>query len=177
MTVHLILERGNSTQPPASKKRRPQQSISTPTKSKEGMVHLSCLTAHIMTQEITSTEFAPNSKPSPLHEQCWWYARAHVQDSCTLRKPCNTCKEQHLTVLHHAAQQHNQSILIIQVPSEKLYVDRPSPSGAEDCKNHSDDGKQSMETYAVLDDDSECTSASCTELKTEVCSRNLALAN
>lgn len=130
----------SSAQPPTSK-RRPQQSISTPTKREE-KVHLisilrrtirSGLIAHIVTQRITSSAPAPNSKPSPLkvkwiqeHKQCWWCALAHVPDSCTLRNPYNTCKEQHLTVLHNVAQQCNQSILMVQVPPKKLYMDRPS---------------------------------------------------
>lgn len=85
---------------------------------------------------------------------CWRCARAHVQESCTLKKPCNACKEQHLTVLHYVAQQRNQSILMIQVLSEKLYIDRPSrPTKVmlEFVKVILHNGKQFMETYAILD--------------------------
>ncbi|KAI3360542.1 hypothetical protein L3Q82_002420 [Scortum barcoo] len=43
-------------------------------------------------------------------QRCWKCGRSHKPEVCTLKRPCNTCKEQHLTVLHDAVQQTQKSV-------------------------------------------------------------------
>ncbi len=58
--------------------------------------------------------------------RCWKCGRSHKPDVCTLKRPCNTCKEQHLTVLHEAVQQTQKSVLMVTAPTAKVYLDRPN---------------------------------------------------
>ncbi len=90
--------------------------------------------------------------------RCWKCGRSHKPDVCTLKRPCNTCKEQHLTVLHEAVQQTQKSVLMVTAPTAKVYLDRPNRSSKVMLKVvkvllHNQD--RVMETYAVLDDGSE----------------------
>lgn len=70
-------------------------------------------------------------------------------------QPCNTCKEQHLTVLHDAVQQTQKSVLMVTAPTAKVYLDRPNRSPKVMLKVvkvlfHNQD--RVLDTYAVLDD-------------------------
>lgn len=90
--------------------------------------------------------------------RCWKCGRSHKPDVCTLKRPCNTCKEQHLTVLHDAVQQTQKSVLMVTSPTAKVYLDRPNRSPKVMLKVvkvllHNQD--RVLETYAVLDDGSE----------------------
>ncbi|TWW77718.1 hypothetical protein D4764_12G0011080 [Takifugu flavidus] len=91
-------------------------------------------------------------------QRCWKCGRSHKPEVCTLKRPCNTCKEQHLTVLHNAVQQTQKSVLMVTAPTTKVYLDRPNRSPKVMLKVvkvllHA--GDRVLETYAVLDDGSE----------------------
>lgn len=91
-------------------------------------------------------------------QRCWKCGRSHKPEVCTLKRPCNTCKEQHLTVLHDAVQQTQRSVLMVSTPTGKVCLDRPNRSPKVVLKVvkvllHSHD--RVLETYAVLDDGSE----------------------
>ncbi|TWW54954.1 hypothetical protein D4764_09G0000030 [Takifugu flavidus] len=86
-------------------------------------------------------------------QRCWKCGRSHKPEG-----PCNTCKEQHLTVLHNAVQQTQKSVLMVTAPTTKVYLDRPNRSPKVMLKVvkvllHA--GDRVLETYAVLDDGSE----------------------
>lgn len=71
---------------------------------------------------------------------------------------CNTCKEQHLTVLHDAVQQTQKSVLMVTAPTAKVYLDGPNRFPKVMLKVvkvlfHNQD--RVLDTYAVLDDGSE----------------------
>lgn len=92
--------------------------------------------------------------------KCWRCGRGHKPETCTLKKPCSTCNEQHLLVLHEVALTVNQSILTVNTPSSKVYVGQASHSGrvmlkVVPVKLHY--GKKTLDTHAVLDDGSERT--------------------
>ncbi|KAK0142848.1 hypothetical protein N1851_019212 [Merluccius polli] len=91
-------------------------------------------------------------------QRCWKCGRTHKPEVCTLKRPCNTCKEQHLTVLHDAVQQTQKSVLMVTAPTAKVYLDRPNRSpkvmlNVVKVLLHNQD--RVLETYAVLDDGSE----------------------
>ncbi len=90
--------------------------------------------------------------------RCWKCGRSHKPEVCTLKRPCNTCKEQHLTVLHEAAQQTQKSVLMVTAPTVKVYLDRPNRSPKvmlKVVKVLLHNQGRVLETYAVLDDGSE----------------------
>ncbi|XP_019204872.1 uncharacterized protein LOC109196100 [Oreochromis niloticus] len=94
--------------------------------------------------------------------KCWRCGRNHSADNCTLKKPCSTCGEQHLLVLHGLAKakEQNPSILTMCTASSVIYVDHSSHSGRVMLKVvrvQLHNGKKTMDTYAVLDDGSERT--------------------
>lgn len=91
-------------------------------------------------------------------QRCWKCGRSHKPEVCTLKRPCNTCKEQHLTVLHDAVQQTQKTVLMVTAQTAKVYLDRPNRSPKVMLKVvkvllHSED--RVLETYAVLDNGSE----------------------
>lgn len=91
-------------------------------------------------------------------QRCWKCGRSHKPEVCTLKRPCNSCKEQHLTVLHDAVQQTQRSVIMVSTTTGKVYLDRPNRSPKVMLKVvkvllHSHD--RVLETYAVLDDGSE----------------------
>ncbi|XP_073731871.1 uncharacterized protein [Misgurnus anguillicaudatus] len=91
-------------------------------------------------------------------KRCWKCGRKHTSDSCTLKRTCSTCKELHLTILHDAALQIQQSVLLVNVPSPQVYLDRPNRSQKvmlKIVKVLLHNQEKVMETYAVLDDGSE----------------------
>lgn len=91
-------------------------------------------------------------------KRCWKCGRTHTPDHCTLKKPCTKCKEIHLTILHEAASQIQNNVLLVNVPSLQVYLDRPNRSQKVMLKivkvllHHKE---KAMEAYAVLDDGSE----------------------
>ncbi|XP_038071933.1 uncharacterized protein LOC119740637 [Patiria miniata] len=90
--------------------------------------------------------------------RCWKCGRAHKPDECTLKKPCHTCKQVHLTVLHDAAHKTTSHVFRVQTSSLNVYVDRPiRPHGVMlkvvPVLLHGPAG--TIETYAILDDGSE----------------------
>ena len=91
-------------------------------------------------------------------QRCWRCGRPHKPDVCTLKRPCNVCKEQHLTILHDAVQQTQKSVLMVTAPTTKVYLDRPNRSPKvmlKIVKVLLHNGNRVLETYAVLDDGSE----------------------
>ncbi|KAL6476782.1 hypothetical protein MHYP_G00152810 [Metynnis hypsauchen] len=53
--------------------------------------------------------------------KCWRCGRGHKPESCTLKKPCSTCNEQHLLVLHEVATKACQSLFTFTAPSSMVY--------------------------------------------------------
>lgn len=91
-------------------------------------------------------------------KRCWKCGRNHAPEGCTLKRPCKTCKEQHLTILHDSVQQTRTTVNMVTTPSVKVYLDRPNrPQQVmlKVVKVILRNGDQAMETYAVLDDGSE----------------------
>ena len=99
----------------------------------------------------------------------------HKPDKCTLKKPCNICKELHLTILHNIALQRlttgphvsdrsaagNTLNLLVRAPcpADTLYIDQPNRSPRVMFKVvpvFLINGQQ-RRTYAILDDGSERT--------------------
>ncbi|XP_076857121.1 uncharacterized protein LOC143511024 [Brachyhypopomus gauderio] len=111
------------------------------------------------------TEFAKLStaeKGAWIKEKgkCWRCGRGHKPESCTLKKPCSTCNEQHLLVLHEVATKACQTPFTSIASSSMVYVSQSSHSGRVMVKVipiqlHS--GDKTLDTYAVLDDGSERT--------------------
>ncbi|KAL6483178.1 hypothetical protein MHYP_G00080500 [Metynnis hypsauchen] len=92
--------------------------------------------------------------------KCWRCGRGHKPESCTLKKPCSTCNEQHLLVLHEVATKACQSLFTGTAPSSMVYVSQSSHSRCVMVKVipiqlHS--GDKTLDTYAILDDGSERT--------------------
>ncbi|XP_043969674.1 uncharacterized protein LOC122829297 [Gambusia affinis] len=111
------------------------------------------------------TEFAKLStaeKGTWIKEKskCWRCGRGHKPESCTLKKPCSTCNEQHLLVLHEVATKACQSLFTVATSSSMVYVSQSSHSSRVMVKVvpiqlHS--GGKTLDTYAILDDGSERT--------------------
>ncbi|XP_039856539.1 uncharacterized protein LOC120714406 [Simochromis diagramma] len=94
------------------------------------------------------------------NKRCWRCGRSHQPDSCNLKKPCATCGEQHLQILHEAASRSNKSILTLSTASSMVYLDQVTHSGRVMLKvvpvTLHNNGR-SLSTYAILDDGSERT--------------------
>lgn len=91
-------------------------------------------------------------------KRCRRCGRNHTTDQCTLKRPCKTCKEVHLTVLHESVQATKQVAATISLASTKVYLDRPNRSPKvmlKVVKVLLHNRNRVMETYAVLDDGSE----------------------
>ncbi|XP_073715795.1 uncharacterized protein [Misgurnus anguillicaudatus] len=57
---------------------------------------------------------------------CWRCGRTHKPEACTLKKPCQVCKQQHLTVLHEVCSQDAKKVLMVSAAPDTIYIDRPS---------------------------------------------------
>ncbi|KAG7457240.1 hypothetical protein JOB18_014039 [Solea senegalensis] len=91
-------------------------------------------------------------------KRCRKCGRNHTEDRCTLKRPCKTCKETHLTVLHESVQETKRKVYTVSVLPTKVYLDRPNRSQRvmlKVVKVLLHNGDRRMETYAVLDDGSE----------------------
>jgi len=91
-------------------------------------------------------------------KRCRKCGRNHTEDRCTLKRPCKTCKETHLTVLHESVQETKQKVYTVSLFPTKVYLDRPNRSQRvmlKVVKVLLHNGDRRMETYAVLDDGSE----------------------
>lgn len=94
-------------------------------------------------------------------KRCRNCGRNHPENKCTLKRPCKTCKEVHLTVLHEAVQEPPQGpskTYAVSLHPTKVYLDRPNRSPRvmlKVVKVLLHNGDRVMETYAVLDDGSE----------------------
>lgn len=92
--------------------------------------------------------------------KCWRCGRKHSPEQCTLKKPCSTCGDQHLSVLHDLVEAKKRDPNILTVSTSMVYLDYSSHSGRVMLKvvpiqlHH---GGKSLDTFAVLDDGSEKT--------------------
>ena len=122
-------------------------------------------------------EFSPSQLRTWIekNDRCYRCARCHKPDNCTLKKPCNICKELHLTILHNIVPQPstgphgseksatgNTLNLLVRAPcpADTLYVDQPNRSPRVMLKVvpvFLINGRQRLRTYAILDDGSERT--------------------
>ena len=115
---------------------------------------------HYLNTCVDFAKLANNSRADWIKEKkrCWRCGRGHTPDDCTLKKPCSTCGEQHLSVLHDVARTAN--VLTMNASPSTVYMDQISHSGRVMLKVvpvclHN--GKKTFSTYAVLDDGSERT--------------------
>lgn len=106
------------------------------------------------------TEFKKLSKADIVKwikekDRCLKCGRTHKMDKCTLKRPCNICKEVHLTVLHDVSAIKSATVMLTSSPSDLIYMDKPNRF----CKVmlkvvnvylHS--GEKTLATHAVLDD-------------------------
>ncbi len=91
-------------------------------------------------------------------KRCWKCGRTHTPDSCTLKRTCTTCKELHLTILHDPALQIQKCVLLTNIPTPQVYLDRPNRSQKvmlKIVKVLLHNREKVIEAYAVLDDGSE----------------------
>lgn len=91
-------------------------------------------------------------------KRCWKCGRNHTEDRCTLKCPCKTCKETHLTVLHESIQETEWKVYTVSLLPTKVYLDQPNRSQKimlKVVKVLLHNGNRKMETYPVLDDGSE----------------------
>ncbi|XP_028306550.1 uncharacterized protein LOC114465615 [Gouania willdenowi] len=90
--------------------------------------------------------------------RCFKCGRNHAAQDCNLKRPCKTCKELHLTILHDYIQQIQTNVNMITTPTARIYLDRPNRSQhvmLKVVKVILRNGDRALETYAVLDDGSE----------------------
>ncbi|XP_034555777.1 uncharacterized protein LOC117824414 [Notolabrus celidotus] len=88
-------------------------------------------------------------------KRCWKCGRNHDAEACNLKRPCKTCKEQHLTILHDSAHQMQTSVQMVNTPPIRVYLDRPNQPQQimlKVVKVILSNGDQTLEMYAVLDD-------------------------
>ncbi|XP_039516235.1 uncharacterized protein LOC120470711 [Pimephales promelas] len=91
---------------------------------------------------------------------CWRCGRNHKPEACTLKKPCQVCKQQHLTVLHEVCSQEAKKVLMVSAAPNTIYVDRPSRPNKVMLKLvqvRLYNAEHSLEGFAILDDGSERT--------------------
>ncbi|KAK7945263.1 hypothetical protein WMY93_000991 [Mugilogobius chulae] len=91
---------------------------------------------------------------------CWRCGRNHSPEACTLKKPCNTCKQLHLTVLHEVSQPEPKRVLMVSAAPDTVYVDRPSRPQRVMLKLvrvRLYNAEHSLDGFAILDDGSERT--------------------
>lgn len=88
-------------------------------------------------------------------ERCRRCGRIHKRDKCTLKKPCNICKELHLTILHDVNSNKSATVMFTSSPLELLYMDKLNRSHKVILKVVSVNlhhGERTLKTYAILDD-------------------------
>ncbi len=93
-------------------------------------------------------------------KRCWRCGQFHAVESCNLKRPCRICKELHLTVLHDSIKDTTNAVLIISLPSTRVYLDRPNRTPRvmlKVVKVLLHNGNHTMEAHAILDDGSERT--------------------
>uniref|UniRef100_A0AAV2M4Z4 Uncharacterized protein n=1 Tax=Knipowitschia caucasica TaxID=637954 RepID=A0AAV2M4Z4_KNICA len=91
-------------------------------------------------------------------DRCFKCGRNHKAAACTLKRPCKTCKETHLTVLHDVIQELSQRVLTVSHREPTVYIEQPrSPQRVllKIVKVLLQHGNRTLETFAVLDDGSE----------------------
>ncbi|XP_005167247.1 uncharacterized protein [Danio rerio] len=91
---------------------------------------------------------------------CFRCGRNHKPEACTLKKPCNICQNQHLTVLHDVNMQEPNKVLMVSTSADTIYLDRPNrPQQVmlKVVKVLLHNARHSLEAYALLDDGSERT--------------------
>ncbi|KAK7918811.1 hypothetical protein WMY93_010095 [Mugilogobius chulae] len=91
-------------------------------------------------------------------DRCCKCGRNHKATACTLKRPCKTCKEIHLTVLHDTIQELSQKVLMVSNQKSTVYIEKPrSPQRVllKIVKVLLQHGGRTLETFAVLDDGSE----------------------
>ncbi|XP_069378750.1 uncharacterized protein [Paralichthys olivaceus] len=87
--------------------------------------------------------------------RCTKCGRTHKMDKCTLKRPCNVCKEIHLTILHDLHISKSATVMFASSPSELFYVDQPNRSCKVMLKVVNvliHNGDKTLKTHAVLDD-------------------------
>lgn len=57
---------------------------------------------------------------------CFRCGRNHKPEACTLKKPCNICQKQHLTVLHDVNMQEPNKVLMVSTSADTIYLDHPN---------------------------------------------------
>ena len=107
--------------------------------------------------KLTTTQITAWIKDN---KRCWKCGRGHQPDNCTLKKPCATCGDQHLQILHESISSTNKSVLAVSTVSSAIYLDQVTHSGrvmlkVVPVKLHSK-GK-TLSTHAILDDGCEIT--------------------
>ena len=88
-------------------------------------------------------------------DRCGKCGRIHKMDKCTLKKPCNTCNELHLTILHDAITSKSAKVMLTSSPSELLYMDKPNRCHKVMLKVVNvclHNGERTLVTHAILDD-------------------------
>ena len=73
-------------------------------------------------------------------------------DKCTLKRPCNICKELHLTILHDVNANKSATVMFTSSPSE---LTQPTCSHKGTLKVVTvciHNGEKTLTTHAVLDD-------------------------
>ncbi|XP_034095661.1 uncharacterized protein LOC117562007 [Gymnodraco acuticeps] len=105
--------------------------------------------------KLTNTEKASWIKDN---RKCWRCGRGHTPENCTLKKPCATCGQQHLIILHDVAL--TLTVLTVTASSSVVFTNQVSRSGKVMLKVvpvRLQNGKKTLDTYTVLDDGSERT--------------------
>lgn len=146
----------------------PQSSTTSPASSNPSQAYKKRERPYCSNQEhylSACTEFTKLStaeKGAWIKEKskCWRCGRGHKPESYTLKKPCSTCNEQHLLVLHEVATKASQSLFTVTATSSMVYVGQSSHSSRVMLKVvpvqlHS--GGKMLDTHAILDEGSERT--------------------
>ncbi len=108
-------------------------------------------------KKLTTSQIVAWIKDS---KRCWRCGRFHAVESCNLKRPCRICKELHLTVLHDSIKDTTNAVLIVSLPSTRVYLDRPNRTPRvmlKVVKVLLHNGNHTMEAHAILDDGSERT--------------------
>ncbi len=84
--------------------------------------------------------------------RCWRFAGPHMATNCNLKKPCPFCKRKHLGILHQANQRETDSKVLYLNPQSSSPKVLLKVVRVILCNKH-----QTVDTYAILDDGSQCT--------------------
>ena len=93
------------------------------------------------------------------NDRCFKCGRKHKPDECTLKKPCHSCKDTHLTILHDVVKEFTTGVHLSQTTDPAVYLDKPTRPQKVMLKVVPlyIYGTKRMEAYAILDDGSERT--------------------